>query len=103
MNGFVITYLRQTQLHVAQTPRLRLGYEVAKLHQDLLSEYMPKVSAENFNYRTIPVILNLGNSAVPTSLAYAGYSHSPPYKPNKSDLKTPKQQCLRYYDVLIMR
>ena len=72
LTDLLVTYLHQIRLHAAQKQRLKPGYQVINLHQDLLSVYMSLFSAGNIIYRAIPVIVNLGHTAVPTRLAYTG-------------------------------
>ena len=72
LTDLLVTYLHQIRLHAAQKQRLKLGYQVINVHQDLLSVYMSLISAGNIIYRAIPIIVNLGQTAVPTRLTYGG-------------------------------
>ena len=72
LTDLLVTYLHQIRLHAAQKQRLKPGYQVINVRQDLLSVYMSLISAGNIIYRAIPVIVNLGQTAVPTRLTYGG-------------------------------
>ena len=72
LTDLLVTYLHQIRLHAAQKQRLKPGYQVINVHQDLLSVYMSLISAGNIIYRAIPVTVTLGQTAVPTRLAYVG-------------------------------